>query len=88
MSEWADAVEQVTQHILARVAADVAHDAAVLETACEMSLVDPAQRGVKVDRATGSVYLSEDVPYGSIYEYLESWGRPAPGPRLFLKGDE
>lgn len=87
MSEWADAVEQVTQRIRARVAANVAHDAAVLETACGMSLVDPGRRGVKVDRATGEVYLSVDVPYGSIYEYLESWGRTTPGPRLFLKED-
>lgn len=41
-----------------------------IETACEMSLVDHWKRGVMVDEdfdGNYSVYLSVDVPYGSIH---------------------
>lgn len=80
----------LTAHVREQVDQAIRQDNNVIETACEMSLLDEDCRGVLVDRISGAVYLSHDVPFGEIHEYIdeEVEGRSAIRvPRLFLRKD-
>lgn len=64
------------KYIRAQTTKIIREDHSVVEKVCEMSLLDPQQRGVLVNRVTGEVSLSDKVPYGSLYEYYPENHKP------------